>query len=60
MGGRFLPVLQKSFISKKLVVPTLDDAVYQCLIVVKKPQAGKSSIDLQKRDIFEVQQKVLD
>jgi hypothetical protein len=29
-------------------------------MVVKKPQAGKSSIDLHERDIFEVQQKVLD
>jgi len=60
MGGRFLPVFHRSFVSEKLVVPTLDDAVYQRLMVVKKSKAGKSSIDLHEKDLFKVQQKVLD
>lgn len=60
MGGRFLPVFHKGFVSEKLVVTTLDDAVYQRLMVVKKSNAGKSSIDLHERDLFKVQQKVLD
>jgi hypothetical protein len=35
MGGRFAPSFHKSFVSEKLVVPTLDDGIYHRFVVIK-------------------------
>ena len=59
MAESYTPVFDKFFPLDGLAPPSMDDAIYQCLSILKGSKAGKSSIDPNERELFKVQQKIL-
>ena len=60
LSGQYSPNFRSSFVSDRLIGPSLDDAMYQRLSVVKQSRAGKGSIDLHERALYKIHQKILD
>ena len=60
MAESYIPLFDKSFPLDSLAPPTMYDAIYQRLSTLKGSKAGKSSIDPNQRELFKVQQKILE
>ncbi|KZS08148.1 Uncharacterized protein APZ42_027950 [Daphnia magna] len=56
--ARYSPTFEKK--SAKLQCPSLDDCLYQRLMLIKGSSASKSSIDSNERSLYKLQQKVLE
>lgn len=56
--ARYSPSFEKK--SAKLQCPSLDDCLYQRLMLIKGSSASKSSIDSNERSLYKLQQKVLE
>ncbi|KZS12013.1 Uncharacterized protein APZ42_023097 [Daphnia magna] len=56
--ARYSPTFEKK--SAKLQCPSLDDCLYQRLMLIKGSSASKSSIYSNKRPLYKLQQKVLE
>ena len=60
LSGQYSPKFHSLFVSDRLMVPSLDDAMYQRLSLVKQSKAGKGSIDLHERALYKINQRILD
>ena len=60
MVESYTPLFDKSFPFDGPTPPTMDDAIYQRLSILKGSKARKSAIDPNERELFKVQQKILE